>query len=78
MMPDCGRHIWSVAKTGLIARHADAAGIILTSLAINRRLAAHHDSSNPALTRLICCVMPSSGITSPFHPECSAIYAALD
>jgi hypothetical protein len=31
---------------------ADAAGIILTSLAVNRRLAANHDSGNPALTHL--------------------------
>ncbi|WP_416376794.1 antirestriction protein [Klebsiella pneumoniae] len=45
--------------------------------AINRRLAAHHDSSNPALTRLY---MRDAQLWNhiTFHPECSAIYAALD
>jgi hypothetical protein len=32
---------------------ADAAGIILTSLAVNRRLASWHDCGNPALTHLL-------------------------
>lgn len=57
---------------------ADAAGIILTSLAINRRLAAHHDSSNPALTRLYMLRDAQLWNHITFHPECSAIYAALD
>ncbi len=53
MMPDCGRvHLVSSENWFDRTVSADAAGIILTSLAINRRLAAHHDSSNPALTRL--------------------------
>ena len=55
-----------------------AAGIILTSLAINRRLAAHHDSSNPALTRLYMLRDAQLWNHITFHPECSAIYAALD
>ncbi|EKS0535015.1 TPA: antirestriction protein, partial [Klebsiella pneumoniae MGH 78578] len=53
-------------------------GIILTSLAINRRLAAHHDSSNPALTRLYMLRDAQLWNHITFHPECSAIYAALD
>ena len=57
---------------------ADAAGIILTSPAINRRLAAHHDSSNPALTRLYMLRDAQLWNHITFHPECSAIYAALD
>ncbi|ELY3051576.1 antirestriction protein, partial [Klebsiella variicola] len=53
MMPDSGRvHLVSGENWFDRMVCADAAGIILTSLAINRRLAAHPDSSNPALTRL--------------------------
>ncbi|MCI7850429.1 antirestriction protein, partial [Klebsiella pneumoniae] len=49
MMPDCGRvHLFNSENWFDRMVSADAAGIILTSLAINRRLAAHHDSSNPA------------------------------
>ena len=66
MMPDCGRvHLVSSENWFDRIVSADAAGIILTSPAINRRLAAHHDSSNPALTSPLYAAMPSSGITSP-------------
>ncbi|AUA54372.1 hypothetical protein CWQ24_30185 (plasmid) [Klebsiella pneumoniae] len=57
---------------------ADAAGIILTSLAVNRRLAAHHDSGNPALTHLYMLRDAQLWNLITFHPECNAIYAALD
>jgi hypothetical protein len=53
MMPDCGRvHMVSTESWFDRIVSADAAGIILTSLAVNRRLAANHDSGNPALTHL--------------------------
>lgn len=48
MMPDCGRvHMVSTESWFDRIVSADAAGIILTSLAVNRRLAANHDSGNP-------------------------------
>ena len=79
MMPECGRvHLASSENWFDRTVSADAAGIILTSLAINRRLAAHHDSSNPALTRLYMLRDAQLWNHITFHPECSAIYAALD
>ena len=79
MMPDCGRvHLVSSENWFDRTVSADAAGIILTSLAINRRLAAHHDISNPALTRLYMLRDAQLWNHITFHPECSAIYAALD
>ena len=44
MMPDCSQvHMVSSENSFNHAVSADAASIILTSLAINRRLAAHHE-----------------------------------
>ncbi|EJN6639428.1 antirestriction protein [Escherichia coli] len=57
MMPDGDRfHMVNGANWFDRTVSADAAGIILTSLVINRQLWRHIE----------------------FHPECNAIYAALD
>ncbi|MGF7636642.1 antirestriction protein [Klebsiella pneumoniae] len=78
-MPDCGRvHLVSTESWFDRTVSADAAGIILTSLAVNRRLAAHHDSGNPALTHLYMLRDAQLWNLITFHPECNAIYAALD
>ena len=79
MMPDCGRvHLVNSENWFDRIVSADAAGIILTSLAVNRRLAANHDSSNPALTRLYMLRDAQLWNHITLHPECNAIYAALD
>lgn len=57
---------------------ADAAGIILTSLAINRRCWTHHDCGNAVLTHLYMLRDTQLWNHITFHPECNAIYAALD
>ncbi|VTN16557.1 Antirestriction protein [Raoultella terrigena] len=59
-------------------RQCDAAGIILTSMAVNRRLAAWHDCNNPALTHLYMLRDAQLWNHITFHPECNAIYAALE
>ncbi|ENQ1253842.1 antirestriction protein [Escherichia coli] len=57
MMPDGDRfHMVNGASWFDRTVSADAAGVILTSLVINRQLWRHIE----------------------FHPECNAIYAALD
>ncbi|EHP4285512.1 antirestriction protein [Escherichia coli] len=57
MMPDGDRfHMVNGANWFDRTVSADAAGVILTSLVINRQLWRHIE----------------------FHPECNAIYAALD
>jgi hypothetical protein len=79
MMPDCGRvHLVSTENWFDRIVSADAAGIILTSLAVNRRLAANHDSGNPALTHLYMLRDAQLWNHITLHPECNAIYAALD
>ena len=79
MMPDCGRvHMVSTESWFDRIVSADAAGIILTSLAVNRRLAANHDSGNPALTHVYMLRDAQIWDHITFHPECNAIYAALD
>lgn len=57
---------------------ADAAGIILTSLVINRQLWLYHDSGDAGLTHLYRMRDARSWSHIEFHPECNAIYAALD
>ena len=79
MMPDCGRvHLVNTENWFDRTVSADAAGIILTSLAVNRRLAAWHDCGNPALTHLYMLRDAQLWNHITFHPECNAIYAALD
>ncbi|MEB2373412.1 antirestriction protein, partial [Klebsiella pneumoniae] len=78
MMPDCGRvHLVNSENWFDRIVSADAAGIILTSLAVNRRLAANHDSGNPALTHLYMLRDAQLWNHITLHPECNAIYAAL-
>ncbi len=57
---------------------ADAAGIILTSLVINRQLWLYHDSGDEGLTQLYRMRDAQLWRHIEFHPECNAIYAALD
>ena len=57
---------------------ADAAGIILTSLVINRQLWLYHDSGDVGLTQLYRMRDAQLWRHIEFHPECNAIYAALD
>ena len=79
MMPDCGRvHLVNGENWFDRTVSADAAGIILTSLAVNRRLASWHDCGNPALTHLYMLRDAQIWDHITFHPECNAIYAALD
>lgn len=67
MMPDCDRvHMINGENWFDRTVSADAAGIILTSLAINRRCWTHHDCGNARSLACICCVIPSSGITLRF------------
>ncbi|EOG8283746.1 antirestriction protein [Salmonella enterica subsp. enterica serovar Newport] len=79
MMPDCGRvHMINGENWFDRTVSADAAGIILTSLAINRRCWTHHDCGNAALTHLYMLRDTQLWNHIVFHPECNAIYAALD
>lgn len=79
MMPDCGRvHLVNSENWFDRIVSADAAGIILTSLTVNLRLAANHDSGNPALTHLYMLRDAQLWNHITLHPECNAIYAALD
>ncbi|HFG2964465.1 TPA: antirestriction protein, partial [Escherichia coli] len=57
---------------------ADAAGIILTSLVINSQLWLYHDSGDAGLTHLYRMRDAQLWSYIEFHPECNAIYAALD
>ncbi|EFN8600574.1 antirestriction protein, partial [Escherichia coli O79:H40] len=54
------------------------AGIILTSLVINRQLWLYHDSGDAGLTHLYRMRDAQLWRHIEFHPECNAIYAALD
>ncbi|EOL9302305.1 antirestriction protein [Escherichia coli] len=79
MMPD-GDHFHLVNGENWFDRtvSADAAGIILTSLVINRQLWLHHDSGNAGLTHLYRIRDAQLWSHIEFHPECNATYAALD
>lgn len=57
---------------------ADAAGIILTALAINRRCWRHHDCGHAALTRHFLLRETQLWDFIKDHPERGSIYAALD
>lgn len=79
MMPDGDRfHMINSENWFDRTVSADAAGIILTSLAINRRCRVHHDCGDAALTRLFMLRDTPLWNHIAFHPECNAIYAALD
>ncbi|EBB8134294.1 antirestriction protein [Salmonella enterica] len=79
MMPDCGPvHLTNSENWFDSTVSADAAGIILTSLAINRRLWAHHACGHAALTHLFRARDAQLWSHIELHPECNAIYAALD
>ena len=79
MMPDGDRfHLVNGENWFDRTVSADAAGIILTSLVINRQLWLYHDSGDAGLTHLYR--MRDAQLCShiEFHPECNAIYAALE
>ena len=79
MMPDCGRvHMVSTENWFDRTVSAEAAGIILTSLAITRRCATHHECGHVALTHLFMLRDAQIWNHITLHPECNAIYAALD
>ncbi len=74
MMPEYEGGFWHFIR--LVS--ADAAGIILTSLVINRQLWLYHDSGDAGLTHLYRMRDAQLWRHIEFHPECNAIYAALD
>ncbi|EBV4144232.1 hypothetical protein DOQ87_25620, partial [Salmonella enterica subsp. enterica serovar Benin] len=79
MMPDCGPvHLINSENWFIRTVSADAAGIILTSLAINRRLWTHHACGNAALTHMYMLHDTRIWNHITFHPEWNAIYAAPD
>ncbi|EDM2827770.1 antirestriction protein [Salmonella enterica subsp. enterica serovar Typhimurium] len=79
MMPDGDRfHIVNGANWFDRTVSADACGIILTSLVINRQLWLYHDSGDAGLTQLYRMRDAQLWRHIEFHPECNAIYAALD
>ena len=79
MMPDGDRfHIVNGANWFDRTVSADAAGVILTSLVINRQLWLYHDSGDAGLTHLYRMRDAQLWRHIEFHPECNAIYAALD
>lgn len=79
MMPDGDRfHLVNGANWFDRTVSADAAGIILTSLVINRQLWLYHDSGDAGLTQLYRMRDAQLWSHIEFHPECNAIYAALD
>lgn len=79
MMPDGDRfHLVNGANWFDRTVSADAAGIILTSLVINRQLWLYHDSGDAGLTHLYRMRDAQLWSHIEFHPECNAIYAALD
>ncbi len=79
MMPDGDRfHLVNGENWFDRTVSADAAGIILTSLVINRQLWLYHDSGNAGLTHLYRMRDAQLWSHIEFHPECNAIYAALD
>nr|EKX4880634.1 antirestriction protein [Escherichia coli] len=79
MMPDGDRfHLVNGENWFDRTVSADAAGIILTSLVINRQLWLYHDSGDAGLTQLYRMRDARLWRHIEFHPECNAIYAALD
>ncbi|EFA8838447.1 antirestriction protein [Escherichia coli] len=79
MMPDGDRfHLVNGENWFDRTVSADACGIILTSLVINRQLWLYHDSGDAGLTQLYRMRDAQLWRHIKFHPECNAIYAALD
>lgn len=79
MMPDGDRfHLVNGENWFDRTVSADAAGIIVTSLVINRQLWLYHDSGDAGLTHLYRMRDAQLWSHIEFHPECNAIYAALD
>ncbi|EEZ3302471.1 antirestriction protein [Escherichia coli] len=79
MMPDGDRfHLVNGENWFDRTVSADAAGIILTSLVINRQLWLYHDSGDAGLTHLYRMRDAQLWSHIEFHPECNEIYAALD
>ncbi|QKJ89337.1 Antirestriction protein (plasmid) [Paramixta manurensis] len=79
MMPDCGPVRLVNPETGFDDTvGAEAAGIIITLLTINRRCRTHHDCDNAALTRLYLLRDAQLWHFAEAHPERAAIYAALN
>ncbi|MGP2358987.1 antirestriction protein [Escherichia coli] len=79
MMPDGDRfHMVNGANWFDRTVSADAAGIILTSLVINRQLWLYHDSGDAGLIQLYRMRDAQLWRHIEFHPECNAIYAVLD
>jgi hypothetical protein len=79
MMPDSSRLYMENSEnwfSGPVS--GDVAGIILTSLAINRRVSAHHACGNSALTHLYMSRDAQLWRFIDNHPERAAIYAALE
>lgn len=79
MMPDGDQYLMTNSENWFERTvSADAAGIILTSLALNRRCAVHHDCGNGALTQLFLLREAQLSKFIMSHPEAAAICAALD
>ncbi|WP_269936340.1 antirestriction protein [Serratia liquefaciens] len=79
MMPDGDRFLLVNSENWFDrAVSADAAGIIPTAMAINRRCEIHHDCANAALTHLFMLRESQLWCFIDTHPEREAIYAALE
>ncbi|EKL6594270.1 antirestriction protein [Escherichia coli] len=79
MMPDGDRfHLTNPENWFDRSVSADAAGIIITALAINRRIWLHHERGDAALTRHLMLRESQLWNFIDSHDECAAIYAALD
>lgn len=79
MMPDGDRfHLTNPDNWFDRSVSADAAGVIITALAINRRIWLHHERGDAALTRHLMLRESQLWNFIDSHDECAAIYAALD
>ncbi|HBX7959759.1 TPA: antirestriction protein [Klebsiella pneumoniae] len=79
MMPDGDRfHLTNPDNWFDRSVSADAAGVIITALAINRRIWLHHERGDAALTRHLMLRESQLWDFIDSHDECAAIYAALD
>ncbi|PVZ84163.1 antirestriction protein [Serratia sp. S1B] len=79
MAPDCDKvHLINGENWFDKTVSGDAAGIILTSMAINRRCWQHHDKGDAGLVELFIQREEQLWSFIESHPECSEIYRALD
>lgn len=79
MMPDGDRfHLINPENWFDRTVSADAVGIIITALAINRRIWLYHERGNTALTRHLMLRESQLWNAIDVHEECASIYAALD